>query len=79
MEEINKPESLEDRKIDLLYHAMKALDEMRGRTLIYNKYRDTQRVADAISGVLKEIKKQYEQREESLQLESNTNNNSRPS
>lgn len=59
--------SLSERIKDILNDARRALDEMRGKTLIYNKYRDTQRVADVIVDVLKEIK-QNERKEEGLQL-----------
>jgi len=58
MEDINKPQTIEERSEDLLYHAMKGLDEMRGRTLIFNKFRDTQRISDSIYSLLKDIKKQ---------------------
>ena len=45
---------LPERMKDALYHAMKALDEMRGKTLIYNKYRDTQTLSDHIWRVIGE-------------------------
>lgn len=63
--EDKKDVSLSERIEEVLYDAMKALDEMRAKTLIFNKYRDTQRVADRISDILKEMK---HGREKSLQL-----------
>lgn len=70
--ENSQPLDLSERIKEALYHGMKALDEMRAKTLIYNKYRDTQRVADAISDVLKEIKKnEQKHQEEGLQLGNN--------
>lgn len=68
MEEANKPDTIEDRKMDLLYHAMKALDEMRGKTLIYSKYRDTQRLSNSIYSLIKEVRRHEQRTEESLQL-----------
>lgn len=74
-EEVKKIASLEEKKEDLLFHAMKALDEMRGKTLIYSKYRDTQRLADTISDLLREIKKHKLHEQEGLQLANVSNNN----
>jgi len=49
--------ALSERIIDLLYHGMKALDEQRGKTLLYNHYRDTETLAQAMDDTLKEVKK----------------------
>lgn len=57
MEDKKKPKNINEEMVDLLYHAMKGLDEMRGKTLIYSKFRDTQVLADRISSLLRRVKK----------------------
>lgn len=49
--------SLEERKEDLLFQSVKAFDELRRRTLVLSRYRDTDVLAQDIDDLLKEIKK----------------------
>lgn len=55
--ENEKSIQLSERIENLLYHAMKALDEQRGKTLLYNRFRDCNTLAWEIDDALKEIKK----------------------
>lgn len=57
MEDIKKPKNIIEEILELLDHSMKALDEVRGKTLIYSKYRDTQAVSDRIYDLTQRIRK----------------------
>lgn len=48
---------IHERMKDLLFQSMKAFDEIRRKTLVLSRYRDTDVLAQEIDDVLREIKK----------------------
>lgn len=57
--ENTKPLSVPERMINLLQASLGAFNEIRHKTLVYSTYRDTDKLADAIHFLLKEVKKTY--------------------
>lgn len=57
IKEKEKLTSIPDRSEDLLIQSMKAFDEIRRKTLVLSRYRDTDVLAQDIDDLLKEIKK----------------------
>lgn len=56
-EGVKAPYTIEERMEDLLYQSMKAFDEVRRKTLVLSRYRDTDVLAQEIDDLLKERKK----------------------